>query len=63
MGFNLTDLDVMIRKGYIQFNAGYVETNSTDIGHCQAFERAMRAGPISHMNDIKDKFQGISNIA
>ena len=55
-GFNLTDLDILIRHGYIQVNTGYVETNPDDFPHCAVFDRALRAGPIANVDNFKGKY-------
>ena len=48
LGFNLTDLDVLIRKGYLQINAAYMEVDASHLEHCGIFERALRNGPLAN---------------
>jgi len=56
MGFNFTDVDMIIKKGHIQFNTDFIEMDGRNMEFCGQFERAMKAGPISHMDEIKEKF-------
>lgn len=35
MGFNLTDVDVLIRKGHLIFNAGYVKIDNPNNTFCK----------------------------
>jgi hypothetical protein len=44
-------------------NAGYVEADGSVKEHCGIFERAMRAGPMKHMQEMSNKYGNFSDIA
>lgn len=58
LGFNLTDLDVKIDKGYIQLSAGYEKIDITDKEVCEAFEKALQEGPMKAMKKMSEEFSG-----
>ena len=45
MGFNLTDVDVLIRKGHLIFNAGYVKIRQPEQHVLQVVRRGHEEGP------------------
>ena len=56
-------MDIIINKGFVQMNAGYVYADGSTKEHCGIFERAMRAGPMKHMQDMGNKYGNLSDIA
>ena len=68
IGFNLTNLDVLINKGYLQLNANYKETAGENEEFCQGFESTLKSSPekmlellsgkIPGLNSLKNKFGG-----
>jgi hypothetical protein len=47
MGFKLSDLDVKVKKGFIQVDAGYekIQEDKKNLTFCDQFEAAMKEGP------------------
>jgi hypothetical protein len=47
MGFKLSDLDVKVKKGFIQVDAGYekIHEDKKNLTFCEQFEAAMKEGP------------------
>lgn len=60
LGFNLTDLDVKIDKGYIQLSAGYEKVDITDKELCELFEKALQEGPMKAIKKMADEFPGFA---
>jgi hypothetical protein len=56
-------MDVLINKGYVQVNAGYIEADGSEKEHCGIFTRAMRAGPMAAMRNMTNKFGNFSDFA
>lgn len=63
IGFNLTNMDVLINRGYVQVNAGYVDADGSKLEHCGIFTRAIRAGPIAAFRNMTNKYGNISDYA
>ena len=61
MGFNLSHLDVQVKKGYLQVDAGYQDVWDPNEHFCGVFDRMMRLGPIANAQSIKERFAGSGN--
>lgn len=45
-GFNLTNVDIIINKGFLQINANYIKTeDSNNLTFCRAFENMLKSSP------------------
>ena len=65
MGFKLSDLDVKIKKGYIQADVGYEEVteDKKNLTFCDQFEAAMKEGPFRAFQSISKEFPEMAGLA
>lgn len=63
VGFNLTDIDIILKKGHVIVSAGYEKIDNPDVEFCAKFEETMREGPMKAMKNLGKGFPEFSNLA
>jgi hypothetical protein len=58
VGFNLTDIDLKIKKGFIQLDADYQKIENVDSEFCKEFEKSLREGPMKALQSMGKDFPG-----
>jgi hypothetical protein len=63
VGFNLTEIDIILKKGHVIVSAGYEKIDNPDVEFCAKFEETMREGPMKAMKNIGKNFPEFANLA
>ena len=66
-GFNLTNMDVHINKGYIQLNSNYIKIDRSQLSElrqefCQALEGTLRSSPERFQDMLGHYIPGLSHL-
>ena len=63
MGFNISDIVMKIKKGFVQFDVPYYNVTERDEAFCSVFEAALQKGPMTIFNQMNAQFQQMTNMA